>query len=158
MSNIKADINLNQDIFTALIARHEVQRQLCQQLENTDDSKEQAKIYQQFKLELTAHAAAEERHLYVPVMEHDDGLDIARHAITEHHEMDELIDTLDNHQPDSDKWQQALKDLIHKVRHHLDEEEEEFFKQSKDILADDLQQRLGSLYQVEHNEFVENNK
>lgn len=158
MTDVKANIDLKQDIFAALIARHDVQRDLCNQLENADDSKEQAKIYQQFKLELTAHAAAEERHLYVPVMEHDDGLDIARHAITEHHEMDELIETLDENKPDSDEWQQALKDLIHKVRHHLEEEEEEFFKESKSILDDDLQQRLGSLYQVEHNEFIENNK
>lgn len=158
MTNVKADVDLKQDIFTALTARHDVQRDLCKQLENTNDSKKQAEIYQQFKLELTAHAAAEERHLYVPVMEHDEGLDIARHAITEHHQMDELIETLDDNQPDSDKWQQALKDLIHKVRHHLDEEEKEFFKQSKSILDSDLQQRLGSLYQVEHNEFVENNQ
>lgn len=88
-------------------------------------------MYEDLKLELQAHAAAEERHLYVPVMQHDEGLDLSRHAITEHHEMDEMMETLDDGRIGQEKWDKTCADLIHKVRHHLEEEENEFFKQAK---------------------------
>lgn len=146
-------VNFDQDIFAALITKHDLQRDLCDQLENEKDNNKRKDIYENLKLELQAHAAAEERHLYIPVMQHDEGLDLSRHAITEHHEMDEMMETLDDGRISQDTWDTTCTDLIHKVRHHLQEEENEFFKQARKILDDDLQQRLGALYQVEHDEF-----
>lgn len=146
-------VNFDQDIFAALITKHDLQRELCDQLEKEKDNDKRKTIYEELKLELQAHAAAEERHLYIPVMQHDEGLDLSRHAITEHHEMDEMIETLDDGRISQDTWDTTCADLIHKVRHHLQEEENEFFKEARKILDDDLQQRLGALYQVEHDEF-----
>ena len=152
------DVNLDLDIFEALIAKHEVQRQLCDKLEKATDESKRKSIYEELKLELQAHAAAEERHLYIPVMQHDDGLDLSRHAITEHHEMDEMMETLDDGRISQETWDTTCADLIHKVRHHLKEEENEFFKEARKILDDDLQKRLGALYQVEHKEFEQSHK
>ena len=152
MSN-DTDVDLKKDIFDALIEKHEVQRALCDKLEKTEGEAQRKAVYEDLKLELQAHAAAEERHLYVPVMQHDEGLDLSRHAITEHHEMDEMMETLDYGRIGQEKWDKTCADLIHKVRHHLEEEENKFFKQAKKILDTDLQQRLGALYQVEHAEF-----
>lgn len=152
MSN-DTDVDLKKDIFDALIEKHEIQRALCDKLESTKDETQRKAIYEDLKLELQAHAAAEERHLYVPVMQHDEGLDLSRHAITEHHEMDEMMETLDDGRIGQEKWDKTCADLIHKVRHHLKEEENDFFKQARKILDTDLQQRLGALYQIEHAEF-----
>ncbi|MBO1530279.1 hemerythrin domain-containing protein [Psychrobacter sp. F1192] len=152
MSN-DTDVDLKKDIFAALIEKHEVQRALCDKLEKAEGDAQRKAVYEDLKLELQAHAAAEERHLYVPVMQHDEGLDLSRHAITEHHEMDEMMETLDDGRIGQEKWDKTCADLIHKVRHHLKEEENEFFKQARQILDTDLQQRLGALYQVEHAEF-----
>ncbi|MGO3282663.1 MAG: hemerythrin domain-containing protein [Psychrobacter sp.] len=140
-------------MFAALVAKHEVQRELCNKLEKSEGEAERKAAYEDLKLELQAHAAAEERHLYVPVMQHDEGLDLSRHAITEHHEMDEMMETLDDGRIGKEKWDKTCADLIHKVRHHLEEEEDEFFKEARKILDTDLQQRLGALYQVEHAEY-----
>lgn len=152
------DVNLDLDIFEALIAKHEVQRELCDKLEKATDDSKRKSIYEELKLELQAHAAAEERHLYIPVMQHDDGLDLSRHAITEHHEMDEMMEILDDGRISQDTWDTTCADLIHKVRHHLKEEENEFFKEARKILDNDLQKRLGALYQVEHEEFEQSHK
>lgn len=146
-------VNFDQDIFAALITKHDIQRDLCDKLENETNNEKRKTIYKELKGELQAHAAAEERHLYIPVMQHDEGLDLSRHAITEHHEMDEMMETLDDGRISQDTWDTTCADLIHKVRHHLQEEENEFFKEARKILDDDLQQRLGALYQVEHDEF-----
>ncbi|WP_227429361.1 hemerythrin domain-containing protein [Psychrobacter sp. I-STPA6b] len=151
--NKQASVDLEQDIFAALIANHEVQRDMCEQLESEQDFQKRKAIFSELKLELHAHAAAEERHLYIPVMQHDEGLELSRHAITEHHEMDELIETLEDGRVGQETWDEACAKLIDKVRHHLKEEEDEFFKQAKKILDTDLQQRLGALYQVEHEEY-----
>lgn len=152
MSN-DTDVDLKKDIFDALIEKHEVQRALCDKLEKTEGEAQRKAVYEDLKLELQAHAAAEERHLYVPVMQHDEGLDLSRHAITEHHEMDEMMETLDDGRIGKEKWDKTCADLIHKVRHHLEEEEDEFFQEARKILDTDLQQRLGALYQVEHAEY-----
>lgn len=152
MSN-DTEVDLKKDIFAALIEKHEVQRELCDKLEKAKGDTQRKAVYADLKLELQAHAAAEERHLYVPVMQHDEGLDLSRHAITEHHEMDEMMETLDDGRIGQEKWDKTCSDLIHKVRHHLQEEENDFFKQARKILDTDLQQRLGALYQVEHAEF-----
>lgn len=147
------------DIFQALIASHQVQRQLCDQIESLLASDIQAakKTYPELEVELQAHAAAEERHLYVPVMQFDEGLDLSRHAIAEHHEMDEMMHKLNDGRISDDTWQDTCKALIHEVRHHLKEEEQEFFKQAKSILDAEQQVRLGALYEVEHRNFEQNN-
>lgn len=146
----------SQDIFQALIAKHEIQRNLCGKIEkllNQDDWDAAKAAYPELQLELQAHAAAEERHLYIPVMQHDNGLDLSRHAITEHHEMDELMAVLNDGRTGRECWLEHCRKLIHEVRHHLEEEEQEFFKDARKILDNPTQQRLGALYQVEHAEF-----
>lgn len=146
-------ISLDQDIFSALISKHDLQRDMCDKLEAESNFAKRKTIFEDLKLELHAHAAAEERHLYIPVMQHDDGLDLSRHAITEHHEMDEMIETMEDGRISQETWESTCADLIKKVRHHLQEEENKFFIEAQKILDDDLQQRLGALYQVEHDEY-----
>lgn len=116
------------DIFQALIVSHDVQRKLCDNIESLLDSDLDAakKAYPELEIELQAHAAAEERHLYAPVMQYDEGLDLSRHAISEHHEMDEMMHKLNDGRISDDTWKETCHDLIHEVRHHLKEEEGEF--------------------------------
>ena len=60
---------------------------------------------------------SEERHLYAPVMEYDDGLDLSRHAIAEHHEMDEMMHKLNDGRISDDTWKETCHALIHELRH-----------------------------------------
>ena len=152
-NNNANEVDLTQDIFAALIDNHEIQRALCDKLESTKDEAQRKAIYEELKLELHSHAAAEERHLYVPVMQHDDGLDLSRHAITEHHEMDELVEKLEETDMSNPSWLATAKQLSEKVHHHLKEEEHKFFQQAGKILEDDEKEKLGKKYLTEYQKY-----
>ena len=84
---------MTRNIFEALRESHEQQRALYSALTNTSgDTPERRKLFEQLKTELAAHALAEDRHFYVPLIAHDAGVDLSRHAIAEHHEIDELVE------------------------------------------------------------------
>jgi hypothetical protein len=71
------------------------------------------------KNELYAHSVAEDRYLYIPLMFDDVGLDITRHALAEHHEMDELVEKLEETDMSNPSWLATAKQLSEKVHHHL---------------------------------------
>ena len=55
----ETSVDFDQDIFEALIAKHDIQRELCDKLEKEKDNEKRKAIYEELKLELQAHAAAE---------------------------------------------------------------------------------------------------
>ena len=60
------------NIFEALRISHVTQRTLADQLIQTQgDSPERASLFKELKRELSAHASAEERFFYVPLIAHD---------------------------------------------------------------------------------------
>ena len=139
------------DIFEALLKSHELQRSLCQRLMAAiGDPKERAEVFGQLKTELAAHETAEERMFYVPLFEHDEAVDAARHGIAEHHEMDEMVEDLEKCGPGSAEWLEIVGKLVHKIGHHLDEEEQKFFPQAREVLSRREQKELGQPYQAEH--------
>lgn len=144
------------DIFHTLIRHHDIQRELCQAFKSAVEEKNRTKAEHAFlplKNELEAHAAAEERHLYVPVMAFDEGLELSRHAIAEHHEMDEMIAILCDGRTSDERFFETALELIDETLHHLKEEENEFFKEARKLLDKPTQERLGALYQAEHQAF-----
>lgn len=132
-------------VYDLLRQAHQLQRQLCSRLVRLPASKpaERQAVFTALRLELAAHAAAEERALYVPMLMSDAGLDASRHALSEHHDIDELVEDLQGLALDGDAWQEKAKALSHKVRHHLQEEEKKFFQTSGKILTD-AQKRSGA--------------
>ena len=93
------------NIFEALRQSHDIQRQLCDQLIATQGaSTEREQLFKTLTRELHAHARAEERYFYIPLMENDQGVDLSRHAIAEHHEMDELIEQVAAADPATASW------------------------------------------------------
>ena len=111
-------------IFEALREDHGIQRDLLEQLMQTSgDSEERERLYRRLRSELQYHAAAEERALYIPMMEIDLTQQKARHSVAEHHEIDEQIEALDAIDLASPAWLTHARKLSDLVIHHLDEEE-----------------------------------
>jgi len=139
------------DIFDALLKSHELQRELVKRLlSNIGDAGERGGDFERLKAELAAHETAEERAFYVPLIEHDEAVEAARHGIAEHHEMDEMVECIDQLEPGSAEWLAQLGKLVHKLEHHLEEEEEKWFPVARQVLSRTEQKDLGRPYQQEH--------
>ena len=139
------------DIFQALLQSHERQRAMSKRLlSDIGDPGQRKQAFEELKAEMAAHETAEERAFYVPLFEHDDTVDEARHGVAEHHEMDEMVEDLEKAEEGSAEWLESLGKLIHKLEHHLKEEEEKFFPEARKVLDGGQTQELGALYLQEH--------
>lgn len=138
-------------IFEALRISHDKQRKYVDAvLRTSGDTPQRADAYQQLKEELYAHETAEERYFYIPLMAHENGIDLSRHAIAEHHEMDELVEKLDEIEMSSSAWLATARALGDKVVHHLEEEEQKFFQMAGKLLTDRQKSELAEQYSGEY--------
>ncbi len=147
------------NIFEALRESHNKQREIAKKLIQTSgDTEERRALFDQFKNELFAHAVAEDRYFYIPLMMTDSGLNITRHALAEHHEMDELLEQLTEIDFSNTGWLAIAKKLSETVLHHLEEEEHSFFQQAGKILDDKQKETLAKKYLTEYKKYLKADK
>jgi len=147
------------NIFQAIEQDHFIQKKLLEKLIATSgDSEQRREIFEQLKSELAIHADAEERYFYVPLIKIDKTQDDARHGIAEHHEIDEMVKTLEDTPFDSPAWLVHAKTLADKVKHHLQEEEQDYFPKAEHVLQKIQSKELADQYLNEMNEARKNNK
>lgn len=138
-------------LYDALRESHEIQRSLLRQLVRSKaGTRERIDLFTQARIELEAHEAAEERYLYAPILMDDMGLDSARHALHEHHQIDELIADLQKLSPAGVAWIDTARELSKKVHHHLREEEKKFFQVSGKILTEAQKARAARQYRKDY--------
>jgi len=139
------------NLYDALRESHEVQRSLLRKLlRSKAGTQDRIGLLTQVRIELEAHEAAEERFLYVPMLMDDSGLLPSRHALHEHHQIDELVEDLRKLDPRNGAWLDKAKELSHKVHHHLREEEKKFFQASGKLLSDTLKAKLATGYRKDY--------
>jgi len=138
------------NIFQALLVSHGAQRELTARLlASKPSSAERQQVFEALKAELAAHETAEERCFYVPLMQHDESVDLSRHAIAEHHVMDEMVEHLEQVDPHAAEWQECCEKLCDKIEHHLAEEEQKFFPQAGEVLSEEQKLQLAKDYEAE---------
>lgn len=139
------------NIYDALRESHEIQRALFRKLlRSNPGDPERMETFTRLNHELAAHEAAEERYLYAPMMMHDMGLSASRHALHEHHQIDELMEQMDALDPTGKAWIERAKILSTEVHHHLREEEKKFFQVSGKLLSSTQKVRLAGQYQRDY--------
>lgn len=144
------------NIYDKLRESHATQRELCQALRNSTPSvAERKSLFKRLRVELEAHAAAEERYLYCIMIMQDAGLKSARHALSEHHEIEELLEELTSTDPTVRGWMKRAQTLIDIVCHHLDEEESKFFQVSGKILTETQKKSLVKQYTIDYERMKE---
>ena len=138
------------NIFDALRLSHDTQRALATRiLETKGDSPERNHLFRELKHELAAHAGAEERCFYTPLIAFDSTIAQARHGMAEHHEMDELVDELNQMEMSSSGWIAHFTKLRDKVFHHLDDEEHAIFQLAGKVLGEREKTALAKAYEEE---------
>ncbi|MES2940908.1 MAG: hemerythrin domain-containing protein [Pseudomonadota bacterium] len=139
------------NIFEALRVSHQTQRELAARLlaATSGEPDERDRIFIDLKRELVAHETAEERCFYVPLFAHDTTVDASRHAIAEHHQMDEMVEDIEKMDAGSAQWLAAVRKLCEKVEHHLSEEEHKFFQEAGKVLTEAQKTSLARDYEAE---------
>ncbi|MGJ8664861.1 MAG: hemerythrin domain-containing protein [Patiriisocius sp.] len=138
------------NIFEAIRADHDIQRELLDQaLATSGESKERKQIWKKLKVELKGHEVAEERNFYKQLMDNDMMVEHTRHGIAEHHEIDELIEKVEESDMDTSAWLANLKALDHQVRHHLEDEEKAFFQLAGKVFSEAQKTSLAKEYNKE---------
>lgn len=138
-------------IYDALRESHRIQRGLCRRLLRTaSQGADRRDCFTLLRAELMAHAAAEERFLYSPLLMLDGGLASSRHALAEHHQTDELLEDLAVRDMAHPGWLRVARKLSEKVHHHLREEEKKFFQVSGRLLHERQKQRLEARYRRDY--------
>ncbi len=138
-------------IFDDLRSSHEVQRSLARKMTHPRSSLDTRRAaFLALANELDAHATAEERHLYVPLLLDDAGLFISRHALADHHKMEKLVTELRGLGPDTKTFDDLSRQLGHEVRDHLDEEEHGIFQLAGKLLSKTKQTELARAYRAEY--------
>lgn len=134
-------------IFEKLRADHVVQRELAAKLLATHgDSEDRTRLFTELKREMLAHAKAEERFFYVPLIECDLTQEKARHSIAEHHEFDEFLEELTALEYSSPQWIRIATHMVERLRHHLNEEEHEIFQLAGKALNQKTKRTLAGDY------------
>lgn len=141
------------NIFEAIREDHDIQRDLCKRvLDTSGETKDRKQLWKALKAELQGHEIAEERHFYKPLIDNDMMIEHARHGIAEHHEIDELIEKVDDSEMDSAAWLTYAKQLCDKVHHHLEDEEHSFFQLAGKVFTEKQKIDLSKEYQKEMKE------
>ncbi|MEM7730533.1 MAG: hemerythrin domain-containing protein [Pseudomonadota bacterium] len=125
------------NIYKRLEQDHDKQRRLIDEIKDSGPGSDtRSRLWSTLKVELEAHASAEEQAFYSKLIAEPEGTDDTRHAIEEHQQMHEMIAKLDAMDQSADVWDKLFGKLAHKVVHHVDEEEEEFFPDARETLSD----------------------
>lgn len=135
-------------IYDAIIADHEKHRDLLATIANTEGaSPERREAWEAFYCDIKSHSAAEEEEFYAVLMKETWGQDAARHSVAEHHEMDEIVEELNEMDMSSPGWLARFKTLKHDYEHHMDEEEGEVFARARKVVGEEANEAYGARFQ-----------
>jgi len=133
------------DALALLKADHERMRKLLDQLETTTERgvKTRQELFATIKGELTIHETIEEEIFYPALMEMARTRDITLESYEEHHVVDLLMGELEELDVADERWGAKAKVMQENVEHHMEEEEGEMFRKTRQVFDDAELEELG---------------
>ena len=119
------------------VEEHEKAKELAKQIEESKDSKEKRKLFEELYIMIYSHHEAEEEVVFPFVMERlseDSHKDVVREMIEEHSLASYQFSTVNQTLLENETWNAKFSTLMEVVEHHMDEEESEFTKLAKKVL------------------------
>lgn len=135
------------DIFSILKSDHDLHREMLAKIADTSgDTQERRDLFEAFRVEVTAHASAEEQSLYATMLGNPELQEDGRHSVAEHKEIDDLLGELQEIDMSTGAWLIKFKDMRHRYEHHIEEEEEEMFPAAEKEFSKAKAQELGAKF------------
>ncbi|HEY0115898.1 MAG TPA: hemerythrin domain-containing protein [Allosphingosinicella sp.] len=135
-------------IYAHLKADHDRHRDLIARIEDTSRKDEERRaLFEEFRKELQAHAAAEEEALYAVMLANPELRDEARHSVSEHKEVDDLLGELVEKDTSSLFWMGKFKTMRDRYLHHIEEEEEEMFPAASNELSAEKEAEIAAVFE-----------
>jgi hemerythrin superfamily protein len=136
------------DAITLLKQDHKTVKGLFRQFEKAGDDAHTTKrqLADEIVKELSVHAAVEEAVFYPAVKGISDDLkDHVLESLEEHHVVKWLCSEIEDLEPEHERFDAKVTVLIENVRHHIEEEETEFFPQVREALDRKTLGEIGEL-------------
>jgi hemerythrin-like domain-containing protein len=135
------------DIFSILKSDHDLHREMLAKIaETSGDTSERRNLFEAFRIEVTAHAAAEEQSLYATMLGNPELQEDGRHSVAEHKEIDDMLGELQETDMATGAWLTKFKELRHRYEHHIEEEEDEMFPAAEKELSNTVAKELGAKF------------
>ncbi|HVF58018.1 MAG TPA: hemerythrin domain-containing protein [Pyrinomonadaceae bacterium] len=134
--------------FQLLKEDHKKVSGIFDQLEPTTERavKTRQELFAKLKQELDIHTHIEETIFYPAIRQEAETREMVLEGFEEHHVVKMLLRELEEMAVDTEQWAAKLKVLKENVEHHVEEEEEEMFKSTREVLSrqqiDDLGERM----------------
>ncbi|HYO91731.1 MAG TPA: hemerythrin domain-containing protein [Pyrinomonadaceae bacterium] len=137
------------DAFELLKKDHEKVSGIFEKLDATTERgvKTREELFARLKTELDIHSQIEEQLLYPILKEAKETHEITLEAVEEHHVVKQLLAELEELPKDDETWGAKLTVLKENVEHHVEEEEDEMFKDARKVLNSEQLEELGTRMQ-----------
>jgi hypothetical protein len=138
------------DALTLLKADHDKVKKLLGELAKTTERgvKTRSELFATIKGELTIHETIEEEIFYPALMEMAKTREITLEGYEEHHVVDLLMGELEDLDVDDESWGAKAKVMQENIEHHIEEEEGEMFKKTRQAFDDGDLDELGRRMQA----------
>jgi hypothetical protein len=130
---------------TLLKEDHDRVKKMLAEGEQTTERAEKTRteLYMRLKSDLQIHERMEEEILYPALKEQPKSEDIAYEGFEEHHVVDEIFAELEQTPVDSPEWTAKFKVAKENLEHHIEEEEGEMFRVTRQLFSDDELEQMG---------------
>lgn len=134
-------------IYAELKADHDRHRAMLEKLSGADGGAGRAELFEQFRIEVSAHAAAEEQTLYATMLADPELQAEARHSVAEHKEIEDFLAEIHELDPADGEWAEKFAAMRHRYLHHIEEEEEEMFPEASGQLPGAVEEELAGRFE-----------
>jgi hemerythrin superfamily protein len=145
------------DAFQMLKEDHRKVEDLFAKIDETTERAEKTReeLFGRAKRELDVHAHLEETLVYPELRKAEETRELTLEAFEEHKVVKELLAELDRMAKGTEQWKAKFTVLKENVEHHVKEEEDELFKDGKEVLDSVRRDVLGKAMAEEKARFLE---
>jgi hemerythrin-like domain-containing protein len=138
------------DALRLLKEDHDTVKRMLEEIDSTTERAEKTRkgVFAKLVRDLTVHEAIEEEFLYPALKGFAKTKDIALEAYEEHHVVDEIVGELGSTDVTDEAWTAKFTVMKENLEHHIEEEEDEMFKQARQVMdqaaLDELGERMAT--------------